>query len=359
MDSSQENEHKPPEPSEGEKNTPQEQTAPPASDPKIQAQGPAGFDRAKAQRRSGIGGAVFGVWIVAIGVLFLLQNLGLFEIGNIWRFWPLILIGLGISKIAGSYHPGGRVGGTFILVLGCVFLASNLGYVTRGVWNYIWPLALVFWGFMIIMGHSWRQRWFDRHGFDRHQFDRHQRRFDRLAYRHQNRWEKQYERAYRRGWGDPWEPQRGGTATANPDPNHPDASRPTDDLCESFSTGGLHASTSGVANRLHEYAILGGVRRRIDSQEFEGGDATAVMGGIELDLSSAGTKMEEVVIEANAFMGGINLRVPQNWDITVRGMGILGGYDDSTRQFAPSPGVKRPHLIITGQALFGGVQVRN
>ncbi|MDH4222730.1 MAG: DUF5668 domain-containing protein [candidate division Zixibacteria bacterium] len=39
-----------------------------------------------------------GIILVIIGLLFLLDNLGYIS-GNIWRFWPLILIILGIKKL--------------------------------------------------------------------------------------------------------------------------------------------------------------------------------------------------------------------------------------------------------------------
>ena len=80
-----------------------------------------------------------------------------------------------------------------------------------------------------------------------------------------------------------------------------------------------------------------------------------------MDLSRAGTKLDEVVIEANALLGGVELRVPPDWDVVVRGMGILGGYEDGTRPpvNVGTAGVKRPRLIVTGQALLGGVNVQN
>jgi predicted membrane protein len=108
---------------------------------------------------------------------------------------------------------------------------------------------------------------------------------------------------------------------------------------------------------LNEFTVFGGVRRRIDSQEFEGGEVSAIFGGVEIDLRGAATKKDEVVIELNAIFGGVELRVPDTWDVTVRGAGIFGGYEDKTMPRRDTASGKRPLLVITGSAVFGGVTV--
>jgi predicted membrane protein len=110
---------------------------------------------------------------------------------------------------------------------------------------------------------------------------------------------------------------------------------------------------------LNEWAIFGGSRRRIDSQDFQGGEAFAMFGGIELDLRKAGTTREEIVIEVNAIFGGVEVRVPENWNITVRGAGIFGGYEDKTMDTRVAPDAKQPRLIVNGFAVFGGVVIQN
>jgi hypothetical protein len=126
--------------------------------------------------------------------------------------------------------------------------------------------------------------------------------------------------------------------------------------------GGLGGSGTGASranpNVLDEVAVFGGIQRRVDSQDFEGGELSSVFGGIELDMRGANTKKDEIVIEANAVFGGIELLLPDRWNVTVRGAGIFGGYEDKTHPPA-NPSEKRPHLTITGSAVFGGVSVRN
>jgi predicted membrane protein len=111
-------------------------------------------------------------------------------------------------------------------------------------------------------------------------------------------------------------------------------------------------------NVLNEYAIFGGVNRRVDSQDFQGGEAIAIFGGIEIDMHRAATTREQIEVEANAIFGGVEIWAPDNWDVVVQGASILGGFDDKTHR-APGDGIKRPRLIIRGSAVFGGVVVKN
>jgi len=120
---------------------------------------------------------------------------------------------------------------------------------------------------------------------------------------------------------------------------------------------GFPMGSSGTQHVLDEHAVFGGIQRRVDSQEFEGGEVHAIFGGVHLDLRGAGTKKDEITIEMNAIFGGVELLVPDNWDVTVRGEAVFGGFEDKTmRRSDPATG-KRPHLVITGSAIFGGVTV--
>jgi hypothetical protein len=111
-------------------------------------------------------------------------------------------------------------------------------------------------------------------------------------------------------------------------------------------------------NMVHEFAVFGGGHRRIDSQEFEGGDAVALFGGVQLDLRQADTKLPELNIDITAAFGGVEIRVPETWAVSMRVTSIFGGYDDKTH--APPPGAaKPPTLVITGAVIFGGLAVKN
>ena len=101
-------------------------------------------------------------------------------------------------------------------------------------------------------------------------------------------------------------------------------------------------------------AILGGFERRITTQNFRGGEVTAVMGGCELDMRGSSIQ-GEAVINVFAAMGGITIKVPPDWTVVLHGTPILGGFEEKT--IAPPNNTKR--LIIQGYAIMGGVEVRN
>lgn len=129
--------------------------------------------------------------------------------------------------------------------------------------------------------------------------------------------------------------------------------------CASAPPWGQWTPQTGTANRLNENTLFGGIKQRVDSQEFAGGFLSSVFGGIEIDLRAANTKLDELYIQADAIFGGIDLLLPDRWDITVRGAGVFGGFEDKTHPPPAVAGTKRPHLTVTGSAVFGGVTVRN
>jgi hypothetical protein len=104
--------------------------------------------------------SLFGPLIlIAIGIVFLLNNMGILTgdiWGNILNLWPVLLIAIGLDSI---YRGNGVVGAAFMIGIGTVFLLANLGYLAIDVWRVIfrlWPLLLVAIGFDILIGRrSW------------------------------------------------------------------------------------------------------------------------------------------------------------------------------------------------------------
>jgi predicted membrane protein len=101
-------------------------------------------------------------------------------------------------------------------------------------------------------------------------------------------------------------------------------------------------------------AILGGFERRVHTQDFRGGEVTAVMGGCVIDLRGASVR-GDAVINVFAFWGGVTLKVPTDWTIVLQGTPILGGFEEKT--VSPPDNGKR--LVVRGYAIMGGVEVRN
>lgn len=111
-----------------------------------------------------------------------------------------------------------------------------------------------------------------------------------------------------------------------------------------------------ASQRMDAFALLGGVHRVSRATEFRGGSASAALGGCDIDLREA--SMPEggsAVLDTLAIMGGIEVRVPEDWSVETRGMAVLGGFEDKTRH----PLDDRKRLVITGLAVMGGVEVKN
>ena len=114
------------------------------------------------------------------------------------------------------------------------------------------------------------------------------------------------------------------------------------------------AAGAGADSVVDIVAVLGGFERRISTQDFRGGEITAVMGGCALDLREASI-VKEAVINVFTIWGGINIKVPPDWTVVLNGTPLMGGFSEKT--VAPPDGSKR--LVITGYAIMGGVEVRN
>jgi hypothetical protein len=101
-------------------------------------------------------GVVPGVIVVGLGVLFLLNNLRIVRIYEWWLLWPVVLIGIGLQKLIDSQRGNDRAGGAIMVVLGGVFLSTNLGWLPGRIWEW-WPLILIGAGIMMLLN-RWDSR---------------------------------------------------------------------------------------------------------------------------------------------------------------------------------------------------------
>lgn len=108
-------------------------------------------------------------------------------------------------------------------------------------------------------------------------------------------------------------------------------------------------------------AIFSGCERRVKSQNFKGGRATSIFGGVELDLRDAKIEGDEATIEVNCIFGGAEIRVPDSWNVNSKSIPILGGFSDKTHisSAEDAAGGKRKTLVVTGLVVFGGVEIDN
>jgi len=98
-------------------------------------------------------GLIFGFAIVAVGVIFLLDNFGV-PVGFIWGYWPVILIAIGLAKVIDSPDHSGRSGGAIIMLVGLVLIANKIHLPflqDKNLWD-LWPLAIIAVGFVLLWG---------------------------------------------------------------------------------------------------------------------------------------------------------------------------------------------------------------
>jgi hypothetical protein len=109
-------------------------------------------------------------------------------------------------------------------------------------------------------------------------------------------------------------------------------------------------------DELHVVAILGGNKGSNGSHEFRGGELTAILGGVNLDLTQARLANGLAVLNVFTMWGGLELRLPEGWIVDNQMVVALGGYEDRTR---PVGSPDAPRLVLRGTTVMGGIEVRN
>ena len=119
------------------------------------------------------------------------------------------------------------------------------------------------------------------------------------------------------------------------------------------STGVSGAADAG--DFVHSFALMGGASTRSTSQALRGAELSAVMGGVELDLREAKPTDGPVVVDAFAFMGGIDLVVPPNWSVEFHATPVMGSLQDA-RGLGGTDGSSGT-VLVRGVVVLGGFQV--
>lgn len=101
-------------------------------------------------------------------------------------------------------------------------------------------------------------------------------------------------------------------------------------------------------------AILSGVDRQITSSAFRRAEASAYLGGVNLDFRNATMESNEATLEVSAVMGGIEIRVPRSWTVVNRVTPVLGGVSDRTHSTD-----ENKRLVIKGTVFLGGLDIKN
>jgi hypothetical protein len=110
-----------------------------------------------------------------------------------------------------------------------------------------------------------------------------------------------------------------------------------------------------VAERGGAIAVMSGFHRRgswVPPRLFT---CLAFWGGGTLDLRDARFLYGDLKIRAFALMGGVDVIVPDDAEVDVTGVGLMGGFNHGAAM-AGRHGA--PRIVVTGFAFWGGVNVR-
>ncbi|HXO87126.1 MAG TPA: DUF5668 domain-containing protein [Candidatus Acidoferrales bacterium] len=359
---------------------------------------------------------IVGLVILGLGVILLLDRVGILDAGRIFLFWPLILIWFGYHRFVHAQSLSRRFWGGFLLLLGVSFQAEELGF-SHVRFDTIWPVLLICAGILLIL----------------------------KRYETRNYWDNRppdpppptgppidVPPGTPPPSGSPVDPSAGAVAGPSPSPPPFSASGPTpgasatppptatgaapssfhvgdpsrvrsnfageptgrrwpegeknkdefrqhmhefgqrmDEFGERMYEnwrGGRNYSQTG-APYLNEVNIFWGGKKKIIAKNFSGGEVVAIFGGFEIDLTEAGMQGDQIVIDVVNIFGGGEIRVPGNWEVVMETVGIFGGCSDRTyHPEHPPQGATNPDgtpvaqpkkLIIKGVAIFGGLGIKN
>lgn len=103
-------------------------------------------------------------------------------------------------------------------------------------------------------------------------------------------------------------------------------------------------------------SIFGGVKRRVLSKQFSGGDIICIFGGSEINLAHSDFN-SRIQLDLVQIFGGVKLVVPANWEVRSEVAAVFGGIDDKRPQ--PTLAVPEKIIILRGTIIFGGVEVNS
>jgi hypothetical protein len=115
-------------------------------------------------------------------------------------------------------------------------------------------------------------------------------------------------------------------------------------------------SRTEVGDRINSFNVFSGSELASHSKQFKGGSVSAVFGGAEIDLRDS-LPAPDAELDIFAAFGGVEIRVPDGWQVQVRGMPLFGGIENATVKDTLPPDA--PVLPINATVLFGGLEIKH
>jgi predicted membrane protein len=255
-----------------------------------------------------------GLLILIVGVVLLLQRMGVFFPG--WLFsWPMLIMAIGVIILV--KHQFQNEFGFFMVIFGGVFfIKRELNYPIDI--SYLIPIGLILLGLYLMVIKRDQNRGFYRG------------------------WE-QSKKAKNR---DPFytgNPEATFKSTVTADKESPETSRGTQ-----FMDNG---------DVLHSQALFCGIQKRVFSKNFYGGKISTYFGGTDIDLSQADIS-ETAYLDVDVAFGGVKLIVPPHWDLKIDVTNMFAGVEDK-RMYPQTSADPTKVMVIRGTIVFGGLEIKS
>lgn len=92
---------------------------------------------------------IIGLVVIGVGLVFLLDNLGLLDLDFTLHLWPCALIFFGVLKMLQTRTASGAVVGGGLILVGSLILLRDTGLISFN-WRTLWPVLLIAVGLSVV-----------------------------------------------------------------------------------------------------------------------------------------------------------------------------------------------------------------
>jgi predicted membrane protein len=111
-------------------------------------------------------------------------------------------------------------------------------------------------------------------------------------------------------------------------------------------------------DKIDDVSIFGGGTKIISSNNFQGGNVTAIFGGSEINLINCQLAEGDNVLDVLCVFGGTTIILPKEWNVVINVTSVLGGFSNKAIR-NPSILIDQTRTLhIKGLAMFGGGEVK-
>jgi hypothetical protein len=93
---------------------------------------------------------MWGLLLVALGLGLLLDRMDLFDMDELWHYWPLMLVLVGINRMIGSPSPRDFTSGVWSAFVG-IWLFCVFEHLFDLTFRNSWPLFIIVTGITMVL----------------------------------------------------------------------------------------------------------------------------------------------------------------------------------------------------------------